>query len=187
MSDITFEAYLGKYEDGRYLLYLDDADINLFEIIGYKNINRIVFEVLDLKSSSDYYELVAYNGEGELTDIFGLIRHHGLYFDQIKKISINDKIELEIIWWDDQMIVADFDLIMSCIQAKKNNATPIETKVLDLIICNPNTYFQTQDGEIIVEKKIETDNFYSFIVGTEHYEMKEQNLLLDFEEDPDGF
>ena len=187
MSDKTFEAYLGNFKDGRYLLYLDDADINLFEIIGYDKIDKIVFDALDLNTSSTYYDLVAYEGEGELTDIYALMRQYGLQFDLIKKIYINGNIQLEIAWWEDHIIVADYDMILECIQTKKKNANTIETDVLDLILINPDTYYQTQDGEIVVEKKLKPEEFYSFIVGTEHYLMKEQNLMLDFEEDPDGF
>jgi hypothetical protein len=183
MVDITFEAYFGKFQDGRYLLYLDDADINLLEIIGYENIHKIVFEALKNNSSFDYYDLVAYDGKGELTDIFGLIRQHGLYFDMIRKIHINDDIELDIMWWEDHIIIADYDLILKCIQTKKKNASLIEIEVLDLILNNSNTYFQTQDDKIEVQKVLKAEDFYSFIAGTEHYQMKEQNLLLDFEDE----
>ena len=183
MVDLTFETYLGKCLDGRYLLYLDDADINLFEIIGYDKINKIVFDALDLNTTSTYNDLVAYEGEGELSDIYALMRQYGLQFDLVKKIYINENIELVIAWWEDHIIVAEYDLIMKCIQTKKKSANTIETDVLDLILTNPNTYYQTQDGEIVVEKKLKPEEFYSFIISTEHYLMKEQNLLLDFEDD----
>lgn len=183
MVDITFEAYLGKFQDGRYLLYLDDANINLFEIIGYENIKKIVFEALKLNSYFDYFDVVAYDGAGELTDIFALMRRHGLQFDLIKKIHINENIELEIAWWEDHIIIADYALILKCIQTKRRNASPIEIEVLDLILSNQNTYYQTQDGKIKVQKVLKPEDFYSFIVCTEQYQMKEQNLLLYFEDE----
>lgn len=178
MENRTFEAYLGKYDDGRYLLYLDDADINLFEIIGNENINRIVFEVYTDDLCREFEPFVAYVGEGELTTIYKLYNHHKLYFDQIHKVIINENIELQIMWWEDHLIIASHGLILKCIEAQKLNASPIELQVLDLTTRNPNTYYQTEDGQIVVNKKIPLEEIHYFIRNSDRYLVKEMNVMM---------
>jgi len=183
MENITFEAYLGAFQDGRYMLYLDDADINIFEIIGYDKINKIIFERHNLDNIKEYYDQVAYNGEGELSTIGSLYKKFGLYFDMIRNVKINDYIELKIGWWDDHLITGNYDLILKCIEAQKLNAITVEIEVLNLILKNLNTYYQTLEGKIVFQKTITPENFFNFIHNSELYEVKEQNIMLRYHEE----
>jgi hypothetical protein len=162
------DFYFGKL-DSHYLLYLDPVEITIFELISNYNVincNDLVFDGLDNNSIK--------NQRFTFSEFYDLMLNSKpiVEFD----LLIDDKIQVQNIWWNDILLISNLETILSFIELINKNKTPKSISILNSLIQNPNIYFKISDNQIS-KTFIEPSDFIAFIKNSDRYLEKELKMI----------
>jgi hypothetical protein len=160
--------YFGKFNN-QFFLYLDPLSIDFLQLI--KRSNYVVCNELLFDGDK---EISVSNSILTATSFISLLKNNKPLTEF--NLIIDNKLHLENIWWDDVLIISNFETIIAFIydlRAQKNTECQ---KLLDLMLSKPETYLSI-DNNKIKEKSIPAIDFISFIKDSDRYIEKEKKFV----------
>ena len=91
-------------------------------------------------------------------------------------LSFLDKDEDGVIWWDDLLIISDFETILIFIKELKAKLNTEHQKLLDYMLSKPETFLSI-DKHKITETSVAAIDFISFIKDSDWYLEKENKFV----------
>ncbi|MFZ4106340.1 hypothetical protein [Flavobacterium sp.] len=160
--------YFGK-SNNRFLLYLDPINIDLLELT--KKSNYVVCNELQFDGDE---EISVRNSILTSASLINLLQKNKSLTEF--NLIIDNKLHIENIWWDDVLIISNFESMIYFIYELRAKLNAKNQKLLDLMLSKPGTYFTVNQNNII-ETSIEAITFISFIKDSERYIEKEYKFI----------
>ena len=160
--------YFGK-SNNRFFLYLDPLSIDFLELI--KRSNYVVCNELIFDGDK---EISVINSILTATSFISLLKNNKPLTEF--NLIIDNKLHIENIWWDDILIISDFETIIAFIYDLRAKSNTECQKLLDLILSKPGTYLSIVNNKI-KEKSIAAIDFISFIKDSDRYIEKEKKFV----------
>jgi hypothetical protein len=91
-------------------------------------------------------------------------------------IVFENNINIQNIWWDDILIISDFDKMVTILNDIRNTFSNDNIKHLEIALNSPNNYF-TFDNNRISKENINPNDFLNFIKNSDHYQDKERKFF----------
>lgn len=160
--------YFGK-SNNRFLLYLDPLTIDFLELI--KRSNYVVCNELLFDGDK---EISVSNSILTATSFISLLKNNKPLTEF--NLIIDNKLHIENIWWDDILIISDFETIIAFIYDLRAKSNSEYQKLLDLMLSKPGTYLSIVNNKI-KKKSIAAIDFISFIKDSNRYIEKEKKFV----------
>ena len=159
--------YFGKL-DNSFILYLDPCSIDLFDFSeNFFTVycNEIIFDGFD-DSSLNNKKISMISFTEKIKD--KTITEFNIVFE--------NNIHIQNIWWDDILIISDFDKMVTILNDIRNTFSNDNIKYLEIALNSPNNYF-TFDNNRISKENINPNDFLNFIKNSDRYQDKERKFF----------
>ena len=160
--------YFGK-SNTSFILYLDPLSIDFIELT--KKSNYVVCHELLF----DGYEDISVSNTIITSDSFISLIQNKKPITEFNLI-IDNKTHIQNIWWDDLLIISDFETILIFIKELKAKLNTEHQKLLDNMLSKPETYLSI-DKHKITETSVAAIDFISFIKDSDRYLEKENKFV----------
>ena len=160
--------YFGKL-DNSYIFYLDHYSIDLFNFSkNFSTVycNEIIFDDFD-DSSLNNKKISMISFTEKIKD--KTVTEFNIVFE--------NNIHIQNIWWDDILIISDFDKMVTILNNIRNTFSNDNIKYLEIALNSPNNYF-TLDNNRISKENINPNDFLNFIKNSDRYQDKERKFFL---------
>jgi hypothetical protein len=167
------------------MLYLDPYYFSIDDIIPKSDIKIITVIAEDYSRKGKKRKLKLPINE-KTTDPFQYIM---TYIDEndkiwaVKKIIINNEIEISCPWWDDIFLIADKETILRALEKHKTDCKPKELEVINKLPGNLNKYFKIDRDSSLDVKRMRAAKLLRHIHESDLYAEKAEDILNFYEED----
>jgi hypothetical protein len=171
----TNNLYIGE-QDSVYSIYIDPIEFNierLFNNVEDIHCNSVFFAGLNSKEIAD--QNLTMNAFQEMLAVNNTLSE----FDMI----LNQTIHIQNIWWNDLLIISDFQSIISFLNANKDSFASSYDLIMDYMKKATNTLFTYCEGEI-TETPMNPTDFLSYMKNSDRYLDKEIKFLYNRENFP---
>ncbi len=159
-----------------YFLYIDPIEFNierLFNNVKDIQCNSVFFDGLNSKEIVN--QNLTMNAFQEMLEV----PHTLSEFDMI----LDHTIHIQNIWWDDLLIISDFESIHSFLNANKESFASSFNLIMDNLNKATNTLLTYCEGEI-TETPMNPTDFLSYMKNSDRYLDKEIKFLYNQENFP---
>jgi hypothetical protein len=167
--------YIGE-QDSVFSIYIDPIDFN---------IERLFNNVIDIQCNSVFFyglnskEIANQNLTMNAFQDLLAINHTISEFDMI----LNHTIHIQNIWWNDLLIISDFESVNSFLNVNKANFASSYDLIMDKMKKATNTLLTQYEGEI-TETPMNPADFLSYMKNSDRYLDKEIKFLHNLENFP---
>jgi hypothetical protein len=162
--------YIGE-QDSVYSIYIDPIEFNIERLCNnVKNIHciSVFFDGLNSKEIAD--QNLTMNAFQEMLAVNNTLSE----FDMI----LNQTIHIQNIWWNDLLIISDFQSIISFLKANKESFASSYDLIMDKMKKATNTMFTYCEGEI-TETPMNPTDFLLYMKNSDRYLDKEIKFLYN--------
>jgi hypothetical protein len=162
--------YIGE-QDSVYSIYIDPIEFN---------IERLINNVIDIHCNSVFFdglnskEIVNQHLTMDSFQEMLAVNHTLSEFDMI----LNQTIHIQNIWWDDLLIISDFESIISFLNSNKDSFASSYDLIMDKMKKPTNMLLTHYEGEI-TETPMNPTDFLSYMKNSDRYLDKEIKFLYN--------
>jgi hypothetical protein len=166
------DLYIGE-QDSVYSIYIDPIEFN---------IERLFSNVKDIHCNSVFFDGLNSNeiaGQNLTVNAFKerlTVNHRVSEFDMI----LNHTIHIQNIWWNDLLIISDFESIISFLNANKESFASSYDLIMDSMKKATNKLLTHDEGDI-TETPMNPTDFLSYMKNSDRYLNKEIKFLYNLE------